>query len=764
MRETHRQRGIVSLLRQMGAGLCLALPLMLAGAVPALAQATPPGYFDTVEDKGGEAQVEANTMTYDSTTDLISAEGAAVLVYQGHHVRADRLTYNRTTGTMIASGNVSIVAPDGYQYFMDSVEVTGGIKQAFVRSLTLLTADGEMIVANSADYESELLTTLTEASYSPCGMCVDTKGRRIGWKIYAAKIIQDKKGKVIYLEQPTVEILGLPVAWIPWIALPDPTVRSASFKMPRYSNSAKLGHKIEAPYFIPIGDDIDLLLSPTAMTRQGFLMGAEWEQRFTYGRFNVKAAGLYQLDPSAFTPGIGDSTWRGGATASGEFTPIEDWKVGFSFTTFTDAAFFRDYELSLAKGAVNEAYATYLTDDYYADLRIQKFNALGDVTWADQEKQVKAIPNIKAANYIDLDDWGQVRLSARVMGIQRGLNSTTTYGGVPYVFGYQENKVHGTLEASWQNQYVTPVGVVATPYLGLRGDYASYDGSDPTAPGAVSLLSATPIAAMDVRFPFISTDGVESHLLEPIAQLVYRGTATTLPGIFNDNAQSFVFDDTNLFSYDRFTGTDRQETGLRANVGGRYMANFADGRWLELIGGQSYHLAGVNGLGIADAAQTGTSTGLGSTASYIVLGAKGSPLPGLTFGGKVQLDPNGFRVARAGAGAEMSWERLTLGLDYFYLPANAATGTLADQHEATVRASAPLPMFDYWKVNGSLSWDIAQSQFLEATGGLTYDDGFFEAGVFAGLTGATHTTANSLTYGIKLLLKTPSTSFAPLGQ
>ncbi|RYE87914.1 MAG: LPS-assembly protein LptD, partial [Hyphomicrobiales bacterium] len=211
----------------------------------------------------------------------------------------------------------------------------------------------------------------------------------------------------------------------------------------------------------------------------------------------------------------------------------------------------------------------------------------------------------------------------------------------------------------------------------------------------------------------------------------------------------------------RFTGTDRQETGLRANVGGRYMANFADGGWLELTGGQSFHLAGVNSLGVADHAQTGNSTGLGNTASYIVLGAQGSPLPGVRFGTKAQLDPNSFKLTRFGAGAEAAYERLTLGLDYFYLPANPATGTLADQHEVTARATAPLPL-DYWYVDGSLSWDLGAQQFLAATGGVTYDDGYFVAGGFAGLTGATHTTPNALTYGIRLLLRTPTMSFSPL--
>src|SRR5690606_34669554 len=125
-----------------------------------------------------------------------------------------------------------------------------------------------------------------------------------------------------------------------------------------------------------------------------------------------------------------------------------------------------------------------------------------------------------------------------------------------YTFAYQENKVHAMLQGSWQNQYILPAGLVATPYLGLRLDAGYYDGSSGLLAGPISLLDATPIAAMDIRWPLVANNGYDSHLLEPVAQLVYRGSSTTLPGITNDDAQSFVFDDTLLFSYNRFSGID----------------------------------------------------------------------------------------------------------------------------------------------------------------------------------------------------------------
>src|SRR5690606_10688081 len=248
---------------------------------------------------------------------------------------------------------------------------------------------------------------------------------------------------------------------------------------------------------------------------------------------------------------------------------------------------------------------------------------------------------------IDLeDDMGRLAFEGHLRNVVRNANSTTAVNGVNYVYGYQGTKTHATLQASWQKQIIGGGGFVFTPYLGARADFSYYDGKSVLLPGEASLLSATPIAAIDVRYPLMASNGADVHIIEPIAQLVYRGSDRTMLGITNDDAQSFVFDDTNLFSYNRFSGYDRQETGLRANTGGRYQANFENGSYLELIGGQSFQLAGANAFSSVDHANTGVGGGLGNDASYAVLGAYGSFMPGLTFGAKTQIDTDAWKLAR----------------------------------------------------------------------------------------------------------------------
>lgn len=751
-------------LKRLGGALSLAIAAQLALLSPASAQFLPEGFFTSLPEPGAPAQVEANTLNYDAVSDVISATGRVVMNYSGYSLACDSLRYEQGSGSVICEGSVQIVDAQGTRYEAERIEVTGGMKEAFIKSMTLTTTDGAQVTAGDARFSETLETVLTDASYSPCGLCIDEKGNRIGWKVKAARLVQNAEAKVVYFEQPSLEVLGLPVAWLPWLSLPDPTSkRNTGFQLPSVDYKADLGGRLRVPYFIGVGEDTDILLAPQLMTRQGFLMAASWQQRFEYGAFNIEASGLYQLDPGAFAGTNGDREWRGAVETYGQFRVAPDWTAGWNYTAFTDAAYLNDYDFNDAGRVVNEVYATHLSDDFFVDVRLQEFKLLGRFGSAiaeenTQDQQALTIPNARGASYFDLGANGQVRIDGTLLGVERGENSYATYGGRQYIFGYESQKVHGTAEASWQNQFILPGGVVATPYLGIRGDIANYDDGTGVLMGEPSdqlLFNTTPVAAMDVRWPLLSSNGPDSHLLEPIAQLVWRGSDTTAVGVTNDNAHSFVLDETNLFSYNRFTGTDRQETGLRANIGARYLANFSNGGWLELTAGQSFHLAGVNALGVVDETYTGASTGLGDDASYVVLGARGSPFEGLVLGAKVQIDVGGPAIARAGLGADyVIGDGYSVGGDYIYLPADTATGVTDDQHEVTVRAGAPLPL-DYWRVEGSTSWDLATSQWLESTGRIYYDDGYFLAGGFVTATGSTHTDPDSLAFGMSLKLKAP---------
>lgn len=716
----------------------------------------PPDFFNAPVDPAAPAAVEANTLTFDSGTNVITATGDVVLSQGGYTVTGQNLVYDRSRNALKFVGGVTVRDPSGNLAEMTDLDVTGGMKQAFVNALTITTYDGARITADSVDYDAALRTLLEKATYAPCGDCIDVAGRRVGWSVNTSRITYNAEDGSLYLEQPTLSVLGMPVAWLPYLWLPDTSDSAlANVRTPSYSYSEQTGHTLEVPYTAYSSRWTDIILTPTFMTRQGFLLGAEWVQRFDAGSFQIKASGLYQFDKSAFTFTEAQRDWRGAVQTSGEFTPIEDWKVGWSYVAFTDAAYLPDYRLTTAKSSVNQVYATHVTADTYIDARVQQFNQLGNVTAASQAQQGANLPVVRFEHIEDLGPGnGRIEVSARLLGVRREIDATSTVNGVPYIWGYAGNKQHLSLQAGWQTQWIGGGGFVATPYLGGRADVAYYDGASPLLPSATTLWSATPIAAMDVRFPLAAGDGSTTHLVEPIAQLAYRGSDTTTVGITNDDAQSFVFDDTNLFSYNRFSGSDRQETGLRATVGGRYQANFADGGYVELIAGQSFHLAGANAFATPGQANTAVGAGMSATASYAVLGAYGSFTPGVKFGGKLQVDSAKMQVARAGLGASYTQGGFNASLGYTYLAANTGQGMLSPQHE--IGAEVTVPVAEYWSIRGNTYWDIAANSWLQVGGGVVYDDGYVVIGANATRTGPTHTSPNETRLTATFRLRAPA--------
>lgn len=741
-------------LRGLTAALVAGFLLMLA--LPAQAQLLPEGFFDQVPQPGqGAAAVEADKMSYDGGDGTISAEGAVNLSYQGYTIHADKLEYDQATDGLRASGHVVMRDPGANLYHMDSIVVTGGMKEAFINSLTLTTSAGAKITARDTHYTSELVTVLTDATYAPCGDCIDKNGQRIGWRVKATQITYDRKHAAVYMNNPTLEVLGVPIAWVPWLWIPDPTQpRATGLRMPSVGYGYRRGAEVTVPYFMPVGEDVDILLSPRLMSRQGLLLKGDVNWRLPgLGAFSVSASGLYQLDKSAFAGTVGDRSWRGAIQTSGHFTPVRDWAIGWSYSAFTDNAYLPDYGTGYGNSTVDELYATHVTDDTYIDARVQHFNLLGNYK-TDDPAQADALPVIQFDHVQDLaPGYGRVNVSGELLGIHRGADQTGTTGGVPYVYGYDGNKQHLEVEGAWENQWILPGGVTASPYFGGRLDAAYYDGASTlgSAPPASSLLSLTPIAAMDFRWPLAAHDGDNTQLFEPIAQLVYRGSSTTAVGITNDDSQSFVFDTSNLFSYNRFSGIDRQETGLRANLGGHYLADFADGSWVDLIAGQSFHLYGANALGINDTSQVGASTGLGSTASYFVASAKGGLPSGFTGGGKVQIDPSGFKVSRAGLGVGYSINRLSGNLSYNYTAANAALGTGVD-HEIAGNLSVPLT--DYWSLQAGYGHNLVTNSWQSVNAGATYDDGYFT------VSGNANATPSSYGFSVHAGLKGPDGTFA----
>lgn len=742
-----------------GALLACALAATLAFAPMAVAQQIiPADFFSRIPSgTGGDMAVAADTMVFDSRTNTVVALGNVGISFKGFRATADRAIYYQDTGRVELVGNVAIVDPQGVEYVAERVELEDGFREGFLRALTVAFPDGSQFSAAETSFDEGVERVYQEGTYRPCGDCIDAKGNRIGWSVKAARIVTNEADQVIYFEQPSLQLLGVSVLWLPWLTLPQ----GEEIEFPVLSYDEQYGVGISLPFFRYRIADGTLAVTPTIYTNQGVGVALDWRQAVGDVSYSVSASGVYQLNPDAYT-GLANRNFRGAVQTSGTFTPTDEWTLGWSATAFTDPAYLPDYRFG-SGSATNQVYAQYLDTDTYADIRFQQLVPLDNYSnWAAFEaaraEQALVHPSAVFNRTIDLaGDAGRVELMGKLLGLSRAADDVSgSYSGNSYVFGYEGQSVHAMMQASWTNQYIVPGGVAVSPYLGLRADGAGYDGASPLAdaPASQSLLSATPIAALDIRYPLLARTAGATHVIEPIAQLVYRG-GPAVPGIVNNDSQSFVFDDTNLFSFNRFTGTDRQETGLRANLGGQFQTSFDNGGWLSALVGQSFHLAGSNGFNVNDGSTAGIGSGMNSDASYVVAGVQGG-YGGLSGRAKAQLDPVTGTIPLAQLSADATVDGYALGADYIFVDENPALGTTSERHEIIL--GARIPLADYWTAGAGLAWDLATSQWLETSAAITYDDSYLAFGVNARWTGPTHETENDFRIGVNFSLSGPQNS------
>lgn len=732
------------------AGCALAIALTLS--LPATGQQIiPPDFFSRIPAApAGDMAVAADTMVFDSRTDRVTAQGRVGISFEGYRLTADRAIYHQRTGRVELVGNVAMVDPEGIEYLAERVELEDGFREAFLRSLIVALPDGSRFTAAETRIDEGVERVFIAGTYAPCGTCIDAQGNRIGWSVRAARIVSNEADAVIYFEQPTLELLGVPIVSLPWLTLPtDPGLR---FPVLSYDESYGVG--LTLPFFrYPIAQGT-LAVTPALYSNQGPGLTLDWRQATGDLSYSVTGSGVYQFNPDAYS-GLAARNFRGALQTSGTFTPTPEWTLGWSHTAFTDPGYLPDYRIASGT-ARNQVHATYLDPDTHADIRVQQFLPLGNQeTQAEYEalrdRQALTHPNARFDRVIDLEgDAGRIELAGRLLGLTRRADHVED----GLFFGYAGQSVHAMMQAGWTNRYIVPGGLAVSPYLGLRADGAGHDGQSalPGAPEGSSLLSATPIAALDIRYPLMARTPGATHVIEPIAQLVYRG-GPAIPGIANDDSQSLIFEDTSLFSFNRFSGADRQETGLRANVGGQVQTSFADGGWLSALVGQSFHLAGENAFSIRDGTPVGIGSGLDADVSSIVAGIQGG-YHGLSGGAKAQIDPANATIPRAQIAASAAFASgHTLSADYFYAARIPDLGMDRARHEIGVDAEVPLA--DYWTLSTGVAWDLSAAQWLETSAGVQYDDSYLAFGVGARATGPTHITPDDLRIAVNFRLRGP---------
>lgn len=740
-----------------------ALACLFAVALPSA-----PAFAQTVADlapsvpEGAQMLLEADTLVYDNDASTVTAVGGVQIDYAGNRLVAQRVTYDRKTSRLIASGNVEVVNSDGTKIFSQEIDITDDFADGFVNTLRIETVDKTYFAAESAKREGGFLTTFNNGVYTACEPCEAKPDKAPIWRVKAQKIIWNGKKKTVRFENSNFEFFGFPIAFLPAFEIADPTVkRKSGFLMPGVSFNSKLGIGVSVPYYFALSPTYDLTVKGTGYTKQGFLGEAEWRQRFNNGEYSLKMAGIYQMNPDKFDlntvdrgPTGDENKLRGMVGTKGHFDLNPRWAFGWNILAQTDKNFSRTYSINGFSESTHrsEVYLTGLNDRNYFDLRAMRFQvqeeALDSDPNARADKQPWVLPSFDYAYIPDAPLAGgelSFDLNARV--IQRSdLDRTLTdpnnlLSPVKSVHGLEGSSGRITAEAEWKRTIITDGGLLVTPLMAFRAD-GSYANISNASLAAVNSMAMNPQinVAEDVRsslFRYMATLGLElrwpvlfsstssTHVLEPMAQIFARPSESAIGGlgIPNEDAQSFVFDAASLFERDKFSGYDRMEGGTRANLGLRYSGSFNNGWTTNALVGQSYHLAGDNSFAAPDLVNAGAYSGLETdTSDYVALAGIASP-NGFSASVSGRFDERTFDVRRAEMKVGLDARPLAVSARYAFIQAQPLYGFANDRHEVTLGATARFN--DQWRVFGSGTYDIQGDLLVKNGVGFAYDDECF---------------------------------------
>ena len=566
-------------------------------------------------------------------------------------------------------------------------------------------------------------TQLSKAVFSPCKVCeLDPTPL---WRIRARKVIQDEEARDILYEDATFEVFGVPVAYLPYFRHPDPTVkRRSGFLVPEFQSTNELGFSSRVPYFFNLAPNRDATVSLYAFTEENPAIEGEYRSVIDSGAFEVSGSLTYAED---FEPNVisedhagsgggfaedgargyfeGEGRFELGLDKNDAFRFTEGLEVGFDALVASDDTFLRRYRYSSIDRTEARLFAERFTSAGFFSAEAIRFQSL-------RERE----PTVSGTNGVILSEFaGQIPVVAPKIEFEQ-LYNAPVIGGTFSIGGdvLSLRRTNGrdltrlSTELGWERTFANGYGVLFDATASLRGDfYQTYD--DPAFNDETE-FRGLPLASLTARWPLAKLSSHGSHIVEPIAQIVwapYGGNPDEVP---NEDSQDTELDELSIFEINRFSGLDRWEDGPRATLGVKYYYFGDSGAQAEATLGQSFRPDDISTFS--------DNSGLNGVTSDVV-GAWSLSAPSLfTVGQRFRIS-DAFEIERNEFyGQAEAYDRFRLSASYVTLNADPEEGADDDREEMNIAAA--FDMTDEWTIAGDARRNLEESRFVTAGGALRY--------------------------------------------
>ena len=657
-------------------------------------------------DSETPALISADEVTFDEKLNIVTASGNVEISQGDRIVKADAVSYNINTNVVTATGNVALLEPTGDVVFAEYIELSKDLSEGFIRDIRVLLTDRSRLAAVSGQRTGGNRTELSKAIFSPCNLCKDDPTRAPLWQLKADRVVHDQAEKEIRYYDARMEFFGVPVAYSPYLSHPDPTVKKKSgFLAPTFRNSDSLGFSTQIPYFWNIAPNQDLTIAPIFTVEQGAVAAGQYRHLFSNGFIDISGSATI-ADREDGGGQTAEDRFRGHIDAQGRFDIDDTWRWGFDANRSSDDTYMRLYDFGSDRTLTSRAFVEGFRGRNYAAVNSFAYQGLRQ---SDVNDESPIILPLADYNFISEPLFADsiVRFDANLLALTRSEGRDSR---------------RASLVGGWDLPFVSPLGDSYKFTAQVQADGYWVNGVDPDS-NEVNPTGSTfdgftgrvfPQLAAEWRYPWVRTDDTFSQVIEPIVQVVAAPNGSNPGEIPNEDSRDFEFDDTNLFSLNRFAGLDRVDSGSRVNYGLKWKLFHGNGS-SEAFVGQSYALKENDDFS--------ENSGLADHFSDYVGRVRVNPISEIDLSYRFRIDDEDLEARRNEVALRIGPPLLNFRVNYLFLDNTSEVDEFGDREEVTFRVDSQLSQ--YWSTFASHRRDVQEKSSLETRFGLTYQDECF---------------------------------------
>ncbi|MFS1524144.1 LPS-assembly protein LptD [Microbulbifer sp. 2304DJ12-6] len=736
--------------------------------LPAICSGTfvaPPRHYPGADLPPDEAPLRATAEQSMWLEDGSAELSGDVHITQGYRqLFADQVDINRSNNTAYLSGAIELREPN-LLVRGNEAEVHTESNAASIEDATYVVHD--IFIHGTAAFAARQASgelTLTDGTYTRC-----EPGREF-WRLSGGEINIDKVESQGVARNVRLEIMGVPVLYLPYFRFPVDDARMSGFLFPSLSNSDKNGWDGAVPYYWNIAPQMDATITPRYIQYRG--TGLEVEFRHLSPVFNtiVRAADLpndkggnddlsRELIDRGFPqelvlPYKGEDRWLFNLEQAGGYSGSV-WRTHIDYTQVSDPDYFRD--LSTANLAINAETKVNQTvqgslnfENWRVNLRAQDYQVLendvfdaftqlprldvdGDYRWGDwllslqneatiwdhQDTQTITFirdigdPDSVTSRTRDFINADRLRLDYELQWDKAWLWGYFKPGIAARYLGYRVSDLflpedaNNTPSAS-AGQFTLDTGL----YFERDGYLFNRDYVQTLEPRLFTLISSS---ADQSGFFDISGDDINDiGPIDPLSNNLLYDTS-----LFTSSYDQ-------LFRNSRFTGNDRIDDADRIALG-------LTTRFIDPVSGRELLSASVGQAFYSSDSQIGLRELIENTPrSELAARLKSRPLQSLRIDSELVYDDTEHNINRGNFNLRYFDDNARIfNLGYNYVRNDRIRGiedgNEVDSSTRQLNSSAVLPITPHTAIMAGAAYDLTLDRELEYLAGIEYDDCCYRA-------------------------------------